>query len=301
MHSENASQLRYAARSFKLHAAMDKLVRESLAYIDTRVFALKELTFVPKVGKTRQSCAGKRFAHTRQCIEDVVTTCPRAAGRLRRNWEPIIRRMDCYCWSDSAFVAECHDEFQCLQRELSGKLVQHCDQMHAFNMQQNTKGKCFFAQELIDCKVSLVGSSCGVSSGHMIYHMTNLLIQAQPSTLTCRIHLHQHYKDGSAKDSGQINEVERYQAVCCTAIESHYIITGINVYASLVNIFVIKLSFAQELIDCKVSLVGSSCGVSSGHMIYHMTNLLIQAQPSTLTCRIHLHQHYKGYTDTGST
>ncbi|ELU04356.1 hypothetical protein CAPTEDRAFT_193527 [Capitella teleta] len=42
MHSEDSSQLRYAARSFKLHAAMNELLMESLAHIDTRVFALKE-------------------------------------------------------------------------------------------------------------------------------------------------------------------------------------------------------------------------------------------------------------------
>jgi hypothetical protein len=54
-----------------------------------------------------------------------------------------------------------------------------------------------------------------------------------------------HFSDGSAKDSGQINEVERCQAVCCMAIEPHYIITGINVYASLVNLFVIKLRFCS--------------------------------------------------------
>ncbi|ELT87751.1 hypothetical protein CAPTEDRAFT_211772 [Capitella teleta] len=45
MHSDDASQLRYAARSFKLHAAMDELVRESLANIDTRLFALKEYLY----------------------------------------------------------------------------------------------------------------------------------------------------------------------------------------------------------------------------------------------------------------
>ncbi|ELU04263.1 hypothetical protein CAPTEDRAFT_194552 [Capitella teleta] len=55
MHSEDASQLRYAASSFKLHAAMDELVRESLAHIDTRVFALKEHLY-QKLAKRDKSC-----------------------------------------------------------------------------------------------------------------------------------------------------------------------------------------------------------------------------------------------------
>ncbi|ELT96614.1 hypothetical protein CAPTEDRAFT_210428 [Capitella teleta] len=64
MHSEDASQLRYAARSFKLHAAMDELVRESLAHIDTRVFALKEHLY-QKLAKRDKSCTGYYYYDSR--------------------------------------------------------------------------------------------------------------------------------------------------------------------------------------------------------------------------------------------
>ncbi|ELT98447.1 hypothetical protein CAPTEDRAFT_205558 [Capitella teleta] len=67
MHSEDASQLRYAARSFKLHAAMDELVRESLAHIDTRVFALKEHLY-QKLAKRDKSCTGGKVAAKKEAV-----------------------------------------------------------------------------------------------------------------------------------------------------------------------------------------------------------------------------------------